>query len=213
MSDPDLFSLPEYRKGRHKSGDWSTSVAGAESVAYRAGSQKAKLLQAFQDAHPESLTDEEAAERAGISLSSEYSKRCGELRQDGHIAVLRDVNGHPVTREGRSGIARLLSVWQSDPKPLPNTGSMKTRVGNPKGGVVLTERQADVLIDGQRVLVGQVARTLETLTAETPQAAAERVIETVADWLSDYRPQDLGSEYVGPLDMTAFILRRGRIKE
>lgn len=78
---------------------------------------------------------------------------------------------------------------------------------------MLTERQADILIDGQRVLVGQVARTLETMTGENSQAAAERVIETVADWLSGYRPQDLGTDYCGPLDTTAFILRRGQIKE
>ena len=78
---------------------------------------------------------------------------------------------------------------------------------------MLTDRQADILIDGQKVLVGQVARTLETLSAENPHAAAERVIATVADWLSSYRPVDLGVEYVGPLDTTAFILRRGQIKE
>ena len=78
---------------------------------------------------------------------------------------------------------------------------------------MLTDRQADILIDGQKVLVGQVARTLETLSAQTPHAAAEQVIETVADWLSSYRPIDLGVEYVGPLDTTAFILRRGQIKE
>jgi hypothetical protein len=78
---------------------------------------------------------------------------------------------------------------------------------------MLTERQADILIDGQRVLVGQVARALESLEGETSRVAAERVVETVADWLSDYRPTDLGVEYCGPLDMTAFILRKGRIKE
>lgn len=78
---------------------------------------------------------------------------------------------------------------------------------------MLTERQADVLIDGQRVLVGQVARAIANLHSQTPHEAAEQVIATVADWLSDYRPQDLGSEYCGPLDMTAFILRRGQPKE
>jgi hypothetical protein len=95
----------------------------------------------------------------------------------------------------------------------PHGGSMKARVGNQPGGEMLTERQADILIDGQRVLVGQVARALESLEGETSRVAAERVVETVADWLSDYRPTDLGVEYCGPLDMTAFILRKGRIKE
>lgn len=78
---------------------------------------------------------------------------------------------------------------------------------------MLTERQADILIDGQRVLVGQVARELQALEAVTPTEAAERVIATVADWLSDYRPQDLGIEYCGPLDTTAFILRKGQMKD
>lgn len=73
---------------------------------------------------------------------------------------------------------------------------------------MLTERQADILIEGQRVLVDQVARRLDA-----DREKAEQVIETVADWLSGYRPQELGSEYCSPLDMTAFILRRGRIKE
>jgi hypothetical protein len=76
---------------------------------------------------------------------------------------------------------------------------------------MLTERQADILIDGQRVLVGQVARKIESLDGETSEAAAETIIEAIADWLSDYRPPDLGEEYIGPLDATAFILRRGRM--
>jgi hypothetical protein len=74
-----------------------------------------------------------------------------------------------------------------------------------------TERQADILIDGQKVLVGQVARTLETCDGVTPKQAAEKVIDTIASWLSDYRPSDLGSEYIGPLDLTAFILRKGEV--
>lgn len=76
---------------------------------------------------------------------------------------------------------------------------------------MLTERQADILIDGQRVLIGQVARTLESCEGVTAKAAAERVIDTIASWLSDYRPSDLGAEYIGPLDLTAFILRKGEV--
>jgi hypothetical protein len=90
---------------------------------------------------------------------------------------------------------------------------MTVRNGNLPEAIMLTERQADILIDGQKSLVGQVARQLTTLQGETPQAAAEQLISTVADWLSDYRPPDLGEEYIGPLDATAFILRRGRIRE
>jgi len=107
---------PDFRNGRHRSPDWTTSVQGAESVAYRAGSQKQLLLAAFKDAYPAALTDEEAAENAGISLTSEYSKRCGELRQDHAIVVAWKAPGEPLTRAGRSGIQRIVSAWN------PNIG-------------------------------------------------------------------------------------------
>ena len=93
----------------------------------------------------------------------------------------------------------------------PPSGSMTAGHGNLPEAHMLTERQADILIDGQKVLVGQVARTLEACDGVTPKAAAERVIDTIASWLADYRPSDLGSEYIGPLDLTAFILRKGEV--
>ena len=105
---------PEYRNGRHRNPDWITSIAGAESVAYRAGTQKHKLLEAFKDAHPDALTDEEAATNAGISLSSEYSKRCGELRQDGAIVVVRLPDGEPMTKAGKSGVQRIMSIYDKE---------------------------------------------------------------------------------------------------
>ena len=111
--DQTLFD-PDYRNGRHRNPDWVTSVAAAADVAYRAGSQKARLLEAFKDAYPVTLTDEEAAERAGISLTSEYSKRCGELRQDGAIVVVRLQNGQPLTRAGKSGIQRIVSIYDRE---------------------------------------------------------------------------------------------------
>lgn len=76
---------PEYRNGRHRTPDWTTSVAGARSVAYRAGSQKAKLLDAYKAAYPGGLTDDEACIAAGLPLTSCYWKRCGELREDGMV--------------------------------------------------------------------------------------------------------------------------------
>ena len=99
------------RSGRYRADDWETSVEAAQNVAYRAGSQKAKLLQAFADAYPNDLTDEEAAEAAGISLTSEYSKRCGELRQDQRIVVVYPIEGVPLTRPGKAGIPRIVSVY------------------------------------------------------------------------------------------------------
>ena len=95
-------------------GGRAIGVAAAADVAYRAGTQKARLLEAFKDAYPVTLTDEEAAERAGISLTSEYSKRCGELRQDGAIVVVRLQNGEPLTRAGKSGIQRIVSIYDRE---------------------------------------------------------------------------------------------------
>lgn len=199
---------PEFRKGRHRRNDWSTSVAGANSVAYRAGSQKALLLEAFRNAYPNPLTDEEAAEIAGISLSSEFSKRCGELRQDGHIKAQEWQDGSPMTRDGASGIPRILSLWQETPTPLPNRGSIQRRTRNPREAVMLTEHQAEILIEGQPSLVRKIARTLEEHPGNT-EAQAEQAIRAVADWLTSYRPPDFGDEFCTPLDVTAFILRRG----
>lgn len=95
----------------------------------------------------------------------------------------------------------------------PPWGSMTPREGNLPEAHMLTERQADILIDGQRTLVGSVARTLETCNATDSKHAAEQVIAAVADWLSGYRPPDLGAEYIGPLDLTAFILRKGEVQD
>lgn len=78
---------PDYRNGRHRNPDWVTSVKGAESVAYRAGSQKALLLAAYKDAYPLGLTDDEACVAAGLPLTSCYWKRAGELRADDAIVV------------------------------------------------------------------------------------------------------------------------------
>jgi len=70
---------------------------------------------------------------------------------------------------------------------------------------MITERQADVLIAGHDTLVNQIARTLNTDDREQ----AERVIEALADWLTRYRPIEFGDDYCSPLDVTAFILRKG----
>lgn len=74
---------------------------------------------------------------------------------------------------------------------------------------MMTERQADVLIAGHDILVSQIARTIDDTSDR--REAAERVIETVADWLSRYRPIEFGDDYCTPLDVTAFILRKGEM--
>ncbi len=76
---------------------------------------------------------------------------------------------------------------------------------------MMTERQADVLIAGHNILVHQIERTISD--TEDRRQAAERVIATVADWLAGYRPIEFGDDYCTPLDVTAFILRKGEIPD
>lgn len=73
---------------------------------------------------------------------------------------------------------------------------------------MITERQAEVLIAGHDTLVSCVSRTLEQADTDKREAA-EKIIATIADWLSGYRPIEFGDEYCSPLDVTAFILRKG----
>lgn len=88
------------RKGRHHNPDAPTSIAGAHSVAYRAGSQKQRLLAVYVDAGPSGLTDDEAAVRAGLDRTC-FWKRCGELRQDGVIEDTGNVRRGPMFGELR----------------------------------------------------------------------------------------------------------------
>lgn len=91
------------RKGMHRTDDHATSVAGAKSVTYRAGSQKHRLLLAYAQAFASGLTDEEAAVVTGLTESC-YWKRCGELRQDGFIQETDR------TRKGTAGVPRMVST-------------------------------------------------------------------------------------------------------
>lgn len=87
--------------GQARRADPVTAKDAARLV--RPGSMRRKLL----EAHAEDglgLTDEEAAEAAGIALTSEYATRCAELERAG---LLFDT---AVTRPGRSGMARMVRM-------------------------------------------------------------------------------------------------------
>jgi hypothetical protein len=94
MSQPEL----DFASGRTRTPDHETSEEGARSIAYRAGSQKARLLDAYTVGE---CTDEEAAGWAGL-LGACYWKRCNELRQDGKIIPTGE------TRTGRAGVQRMV---------------------------------------------------------------------------------------------------------
>ena len=105
MTEPTLF---DPRPGRHRHDDWVTSIVGANSVAYRSGSQKAKLLAAYEAAYPNGLTDDEACVTAGLPLTSCYWKRCGELRQDAAIVV------GPARQSRQSGEQRIECFYNTE---------------------------------------------------------------------------------------------------
>jgi len=79
--------------------DPRTSKDAASMV--RPGSARAKLL-AAHSWNPKGLTDEEAADVAGLSPRSEYATRCSELLRAG---LLEDTH---TTRTGSSGMARMV---------------------------------------------------------------------------------------------------------
>lgn len=91
----------------HRSGDHASSIEGARAVAARAPSQKIKLLIAFRTAGEDGLTDEEAADIAGLNNGiSCWWHRCTDLRHDGLIWEKRPTE----YREGRAGVKRIISA-------------------------------------------------------------------------------------------------------
>ncbi len=79
-----------------------TSHMAAYDVQERALTQKDRLLAAFA-AHPEGLTDEEAATIAGLPIRSCWWKRCSELREAGLIEHTEQM------RLGSAGCNQLVS--------------------------------------------------------------------------------------------------------
>lgn len=98
MTDPTLFDrLPRSRKS-----DPATSRA-AEATLSSAATACGRLLAEYRAALPGGLTDEEAAERAGIDPLREGGKRCADLRRMGLVRW----DGATV-RAGSSGRKRMV---------------------------------------------------------------------------------------------------------
>lgn len=70
-------------------------------ITAKADSARVQLLGAHV-AHPNGLTDEEAASLCEVSMLSEYATRCSELKRDG---LLMDTSQ---TRPGHNGIPRIV---------------------------------------------------------------------------------------------------------
>ena len=92
---------------RHHHPNIGGSKQGAHDVAFRAGTQKARLLEAY--AQHADLTGAEAAGHAGIALSSAYWMRCSELRAQGLIEEVLDDAGNTVLRDGPMGSPQMVS--------------------------------------------------------------------------------------------------------
>lgn len=90
-----------------RSTDPETSHAAAKEIRVKAGSQRARLLHEFAAAYfasTDGLTDEQAMICAyGVSPTSEYAKRCSELREGGFIEPTGE------TRAGSAGPQRIVS--------------------------------------------------------------------------------------------------------
>ena len=94
-----------------RSSDPPTAHAAAAAVKIKATSAKARLLLVHYDDHVKwgadhaGWTDEEAAGKAGLSLTSEYATRCSELRKVDPPLLVE--TGHE--REGAAGVGRMVS--------------------------------------------------------------------------------------------------------
>jgi len=80
IETPTLFDGP----GQARHTDPSTSHAAAAFIRAKATTARVQLLHAHRR-NPDGLTDEQAAEIAGLSLASEYATRCSELLRLGFL--------------------------------------------------------------------------------------------------------------------------------
>jgi hypothetical protein len=102
----------------------------------------------------------------------------------------------------------VMPEYVNDRPTEPHRGSIRGTVGNlTQEKPMMTEEQAEALIAGHDVLVNRIQRNLGEWADS--RETAEAVIATVADWLTQYRPENFGDDYCPPLDVTAFILRKG----
>jgi hypothetical protein len=102
-----MNDFPDDPNKRHHHPNRGGSADGAYAVSFRAGTQKHKLLKAY-DELPDgrALTDDKAAQRAGL-LYATYWMRCSELREGGFIKQVV-IDGVPQEGMGLHGSPRML---------------------------------------------------------------------------------------------------------
>ena len=203
MTEPDLFSLPELPYAG--TSGWSRSDTSAQRAIEAdakgvTGERQRRVLWFLAGCRTRGATWKELSEATGWHHGT----------ASGALSVLHKTNRIARLTETRNRCkVYVLPDWVSGRATEPHRGNMTRRASNPREAVMLTERQADVLIAGQPTLIANLARQLSE-PAE-PNEQAERVVATVAHWLTNYRPEDLGDIYCTPLDVAAFILRKGEL--
>lgn len=206
-AEPDLFSLPELPyagSSGHRGSSTSKARADRDDRSGRTRARQAAVLSSLAEAQDVGLNWKELALIHGWH-HGQASGALSVLHKTERIARLTETRNRCKVYT--------LPAWVMNRTTEPYGGSIQGTVSNQREVLMLTERQTDILINGQDILVNQVARTLAARDTENEREQAEKVIETVADWLAKYRPADFGDDYCTPLDVTAFILRRGHFPE
>lgn len=189
--------LPYAGTSGYRGSDTSELRARREDNSGATGKRQAETIQALKQAGFHGLTWKELSESTGWH-HGKASGVLSVLHKTGHISRLSE------TRDRCKVYCHPDSV--AERKTEEHRGNITPTVHNLSEVNMLTERQVDVLIEGQTSLVHQVDRVMES------GGGAEQVLSAVADWLTSYRPQELGDIYCTPLDVTAFILRKGEVR-
>lgn len=202
--EPDLFNLPELPYGGSSGWSGSSTSKARADQADRSGEtrdRQAHVLRLMARKREMGATWREIADETGWHHGN-ASGALSVLHKTARIARLQE-------KRGRCKVY-VLPEWVNGRETESYGGRLTGTARNVPEVRMMTERQADVLIAAQPILVNQVARTLQGVTDDDARATAQRIISTVADWLSDYRPPEFGDDYCTPLDVTAFILRGGQ---
>jgi len=106
MSDVQL----ELDFNNARTSDPETSHRAAKSVKFRASSQQARLLVAYDCASLRGLTDQEAGEMTGLinQPGCGYWKRCSDLRRAGYIVPTGETRTSSAGEQQRVCVITLL---------------------------------------------------------------------------------------------------------
>ena len=203
MTEPDLFSLPELpyagTSGWSGSGTSERRAKDADAKGVT-GDRQQSVLMFLAGRRDRGATWKELSDDTGWHHGT----------ASGTLSVLHKTERISRLTETRDRCkVYVLPDWVNGRATEPHRGNMTRRASNPREAVMLTERQADILIAGQPTLIANLTRQLREPIE--PNEQAERVVATVANWLTHYRPADLGDVYCTPLDVAAYILRKGEI--